>query len=53
MDWVERLFGVSPDGGSGMLELAIVIAVALTILGIATSAARRASVAKRSKDRSG
>jgi hypothetical protein len=21
MDWIERIFGVSPDGGSGMLEL--------------------------------
>ncbi len=21
MDWIERILGVSPDGGSGMLEL--------------------------------
>jgi hypothetical protein len=22
MDWLERIFGVSPDGGNGMLEAA-------------------------------
>jgi hypothetical protein len=21
MDWIERVFGISPDGGSGVLEL--------------------------------
>lgn len=31
MDWIERLFGVSPDGGNGMLELAILIVVVLVI----------------------
>jgi len=32
LDWIERLFGVSPDGGNGMLELAILVVVALVIV---------------------
>ncbi len=35
MDFIERLFGVSPDGGDGSLEwlwLAAVVAVALAIV---------------------
>ena len=37
MDFIERIFHISPDGGNGMLELAIVFAllaipfIALTI----------------------
>jgi hypothetical protein len=35
MDFIERIFGVSPDGGSGSLEFAyltaVVIAVALVV----------------------
>jgi hypothetical protein len=33
MDWIERWWGVSPDGGDGSLE------VALTLLAIATAVA--------------
>jgi hypothetical protein len=25
MDWIERLFGFSPDGGDGSLEIAIAV----------------------------
>jgi hypothetical protein len=32
MDWVERLFGVSPDGGDGTSEAAVVFAC-IIILG--------------------
>ena len=32
LDWIERLFGVSPDGGNGMLELAVLVVVVLVIL---------------------
>jgi len=32
MDFIERILGVSPDGGSGMLELAL---FAIPIVGIA------------------
>jgi hypothetical protein len=26
MDWIERVFGISPDGGDGSTEAAIVLA---------------------------
>ena len=26
MDWIERIFGIAPDGGDGSIELAIVVA---------------------------
>jgi hypothetical protein len=33
MDWIERLFGVSPDGGDGSTEmLYLVAAVAIVVL---------------------
>jgi hypothetical protein len=32
MDWIERLFGVSPDGGNGMLEA---VYVGIVVLGVA------------------
>lgn len=28
MDWIERLFGISPDGGNGVTEAVILAAVA-------------------------
>jgi hypothetical protein len=33
MDWIERIFGISPDGGSGATELliGICLAVGLTV----------------------
>ena len=35
MDWIEQLFGISPDGGDGSFEaliLAIIVAVAVVSL---------------------
>jgi len=32
MDFIERLFGISPDGGSGLTEASYVFLVALVIL---------------------
>ncbi len=32
MDWVERLFGLSPDNGDGSFELLIVLIVVLVLL---------------------
>jgi len=34
MDFIERWFHVSPDGGNGMTEVAIVVAVAMLVVGI-------------------
>lgn len=33
MDWIEELFGISPDAGSGTLEALIAGAVGAVILG--------------------
>jgi hypothetical protein len=32
MDFIERIFGVSPDGGNGTLELLYVVIVAVAIM---------------------
>jgi hypothetical protein len=45
MDWIEKIMGVSPDGGNGTLELLLAFAVGLVIVtGIAAirSGPRRA-----------
>lgn len=43
MDWIERVFGVEPDGGNGLLELApiVVLAVAALVLVLRVARARR------------
>ena len=29
MDWIEQLFGISPDGGNGVTEAVILLAIAV------------------------
>ncbi len=40
MDWIEDLFGISPDGGNGMTEL-VVLAVSLIAAGLLWKVRRR------------
>jgi hypothetical protein len=42
MDWIERLFGISPDGGDGTAETMIFAAVIIILAAIL--AARRSAV---------
>jgi hypothetical protein len=34
MDWIEKLFGVSPDGGDGSAELMIFAAIAIVLAAV-------------------
>lgn len=38
MDFMERIFGLSPDGGSGMYELLVVLLVAVAVMVVARRA---------------
>ena len=37
MDFLERFFGFSPDGGDGTIEVLIIIALLLVVAAISTS----------------
>jgi hypothetical protein len=39
VDWIERVFHVSPDGGSGSLELLIAVALAAAVAAILSAKA--------------
>ena len=41
MDFIERWFGISPDGGSGLLEMLYVFAIANAVTTAAMYLARR------------
>jgi len=34
VDWIERLLGISPDGGSGLTELVLLAALVCLIAGV-------------------
>lgn len=40
MNWLERVLGISPDGGNGATEVAVVLGVAL-VLALAGAAHKR------------
>jgi hypothetical protein len=41
MDFIERIFGVSPDGGNGTLELLYVVSIAAAITVVSREFYRR------------
>jgi hypothetical protein len=41
MDFIEKLFGVSPDNGSGILEFVLIVAPLMGIAAIAALSRRR------------
>jgi hypothetical protein len=41
MDFIEKLFGVSPDGGSGTLEFLLLVVPLMAAVAIVTLARRR------------
>ena len=43
MDWIEELFGISPDAGSGTLEALIAGAVVAVTLGVIFAVRARGS----------
>ena len=49
MDWIERLFGISPDGGDGSTEMLYLVAVA-AIVGLILG---RAVLARHARKRRG
>ena len=48
MDWVERIFHVDPDGGSGVFELAIVVFLVLAVTMLAMRVRGRLNRPRRS-----
>jgi hypothetical protein len=34
MDWIEKLFGFSPDGGDGSAEVLVVLAFCIALAGV-------------------
>lgn len=47
MDFIEKLFGFSPDGGSGVFELMLFLVPLIGICGLALTRAKRARERRR------
>jgi hypothetical protein len=41
MNWLERICGISPDGGGGASELVLMLALAMVVTAIAFVATKR------------
>ena len=51
MDWIEQIFGIDPDMGSGSLEILIAGAVVLIVVGIVVQRSRKTSATADEKVR--
>lgn len=49
MNWIEQLFGIDPDFGSGSLEMLIAGAVVLVVAGVVASRWMRKESNERSR----
>jgi hypothetical protein len=47
MDWVEKVFHISPDGGNGSFELVIYLVLSLVVFMAATGAVRHGLARRR------
>ena len=47
MNWIEKLMGISPDGGNGVTELTLALALALVLAAAMAAATRRRARASR------
>jgi hypothetical protein len=47
MDWIEKLFGLSPDNGDGSLEAAIVAVCGFAVLAIILATPRARAYLRR------
>ena len=43
MDFIERIFGIDPDGGTGLLELALLATVLAAAVAVSVRAVRRSA----------
>ena len=47
MDWIEQVFGIDPDFGSGSLEILIAGAVVLIVVGVVAYVRRRSDTREK------
>lgn len=49
MNWIEQLFGIDPDMGSGSLEILIAGAVVVVVVGAVVALRRRGSADEKAR----
>jgi len=47
MDWIEQLFGISPDAASGSLEALIAAAIGAVVVGVLAIRGRRSKAIRQ------